>query len=283
MKLTALVLLAIPAFSQTLPISVPLLDFANSVQTRPFAVVASIGALQATNCVPDSYAVVTGGALYRNSATGTCVWTPTGANSVGSANAIQSANGSGGLLDIGCTGATGSVTCPNGFSSGGPFQATGLHQTIPTAPSANSNTLYFDSVTNHTMREDASANAFDLEPTHRIAAYNFDGGGSALSGTLDACVDVPAPAAITGVTLLSDVTGSATVDVRTVAYSSYTGPGSASSITAAAIPALATATKYQDTTLTGWTKAVPSNTVMCFHGSGFASATWVMVDVKGTN
>ena len=36
-----------------------------------------------------------------------------------------------------------------------------------------------------------------------------------------------------------------------MAYASYTGPASASSIAAAAIPALSSAAKYQDATLTG--------------------------------
>jgi hypothetical protein len=116
----------------------------------------------------------------------------------------------------------------------------------------------------------------------RIAAYTFDGGGGALTGTQDACVDVPFAATITGVTLLSDVAGSATLDVRTVAYASYTGPASVSSIAASAIPALSNATKYQDTTLTGWTTSVPANTVMCFHLTSPATLTWALIDVKGT-
>lgn len=124
------------------------------------------------------------------------------------------------------------------------------------------------------------ANATNF-PVRRIAAYVFDGGGTPLSGTLDACVDVPIASTITGVTLLSDVSGSATVDVKTVAYASYAGPSSASSITASAVPAISSAFKYQDTTLTGWTTAVAANTVMCFHLTSPTASTWIMADVKG--
>ena len=115
----------------------------------------------------------------------------------------------------------------------------------------------------------------------RIAAYAFDGGGSPLTGTLDACTDIPFAATITGVTLLSDVTGTATVDVRTAAYASYTGPASATTITASDTPALTNAVKYQDTSLTGWTTAVAANSVMCFHLTSPSTVTWVIVDVTG--
>lgn len=42
-----------------------------------------------------------------------------GSSSVGSANAIQASNGSGAFLDSGCTGASGAMSCPNGFTSSG--------------------------------------------------------------------------------------------------------------------------------------------------------------------
>lgn len=117
--------------------------------------------------------------------------------------------------------------------------------------------------------------------TRRIA-YAFDGGGSALSGTLDACQVSDFAMTITGVTLIADQSGSATVDVRTVAYSSYTGAASASTITASDTPALSTAIKYQDTTLTGWTTTLAANTVVCFHVTTPSTVTWLVVDVKGT-
>jgi hypothetical protein len=116
----------------------------------------------------------------------------------------------------------------------------------------------------------------------RRIGYVFDGGGSALSGTLDACQVVDFGGTITGVSLIADVSGSATVDVRTVAYSSYTGASSASTITASDTPALSSAIKYQDTTLTGWTTSLSANTVVCFHVTSPATATWIMADVKVT-
>ena len=67
----------------------------------------------------------------------------------------------------------------------------------------------------------------------RSIQFSFDGGGSALSGTMTRCTQVNFAGTIQQVTLLGDVSGSVTVDVQTVAYASYTGPTSASSIAAA--------------------------------------------------
>lgn len=74
---------------------------------------------------------------------------------------------------------------------------------------------------------------------------------------------------ITGVHLIANAvpTGAdLVVDVKTVAFSSYTGFGSATSITASDIPTITTAAmnpRYSDTVLTGWTTTVASGTVVC--------------------
>jgi hypothetical protein len=128
----------------------------------------------------------------------------------------------------------------------------------------------------------ASGSPGTSSTTIRIAAVVFPGGGSPLTGPQDACVDVPLSATITGITLLSDVAGSVTVDVRTVAGASYTGPASASTITASDTPALSGAARYHDTALTGWSTSVPADAVMCFHLTNPSTITWLLADVKGT-
>ena len=100
-------------------------------------------------------------------------------------------------------------------------------------------------------------------PTRSIKA-TFDGGGTALSAGMTRCALINFGGTIQQASLVADLSGSVTVDVKTVTYSSFTGPASASSITAAAIPALSSAVKYQDATLTGWTTALTSNSVVCF-------------------
>jgi hypothetical protein len=56
------------------------------------------------------------------------------------------------------------------------------------------------------------------------------------------------------------------VDVLKVAFTSYTGFASASSITASAVPTIATSDsnpRYSDSTMTGWTTNIAANDVVC--------------------
>jgi hypothetical protein len=114
----------------------------------------------------------------------------------------------------------------------------------------------------------------------RNVQVGFDGGGVALSGTLTRCSTVSYAGTITEATIIADLSGSATIDVRTVAYSSYTGPSSASTITASATPALSSAIKYQDTTLSGWTTSLAANTVVCFVLTSPSTVTWLSASIR---
>src|SRR5271166_1936081 len=93
---------------------------------------------------------------------------------------------------------------------------------------------------------------------------SFQSGATALSSSQTACVSAFVAGTIKAVHIIADVSGSATIDVQTVVHSSWTGTASVSSITAADIPALASAAAYTDTTLTGWTTSLAANTDVCF-------------------
>jgi hypothetical protein len=86
---------------------------------------------------------------------------------------------------------------------------------------------------------------------------------------------VPFAGSISKVQLIATPSGSVTVDVRTVAYASYTGPSSTSTITASDTPALSSATSYSDSTLTGWTTTVTANSVFCFYLTSPSTVTGV--------
>lgn len=75
------------------------------------------------------------------------------------------------------------------------------------------------------------------------------------------------------------------VDVLKVAYASYTGVGAASSITASAVPTIATGDanpRYEDTTLTGWTTSVSANDVVCvaINTAPTGGATWASLTLE---
>jgi hypothetical protein len=105
--------------------------------------------------------------------------------------------------------------------------------------------------------------------------FSFDAGSSALTGPLARCNVVTISGTIKEFEMVADATGNATVDVRTVAYASYTGAASASSITASATPAIAVGIKYTDSTLTGWTTSIAKDTVVCVVLTSPASMHWL--------
>jgi hypothetical protein len=109
---------------------------------------------------------------------------------------------------------------------------------------------------------------------------SFESGASALSGSHTACVPTYFAGTIQSVELIGDVSGSATVDVLTVAHTSWTGRASTSSITAAAIPALSSAARFTDSTLTGWTTSLTAGTDVCFALTSPTTVAGVAVAVK---
>lgn len=108
----------------------------------------------------------------------------------------------------------------------------------------------------------------------------FQSGATALSGSLTYCVPTYFAGTIQSVELIGDVSGSVTVDVQTVAHTSWTGTASASSITAAAIPALVSAARYTDSTLTGWTTSFTAGTDVCFVMTSPTTVAGVSITVK---
>ena len=109
---------------------------------------------------------------------------------------------------------------------------------------------------------------------------SFQSGATALSSALTSCVPVYYSGTIQAVEIIGDVSGSITIDVKTVLHSAWTGTASASSITAAAIPALSSASKYTDTTLTGWTTALAAGTDVCFVMSSPTTVAGASITLK---
>jgi hypothetical protein len=58
----------------------------------------------------------------------------------------------------------------------------------------------------------------------RTIPFFFDGGGSALSGTITRCTPITFGGVVNKFFVQADQSGSATITVKTVASGSYTGP-----------------------------------------------------------
>ena len=109
----------------------------------------------------------------------------------------------------------------------------------------------------------------------------IDGGGSEISTGNVGDIEVPFDCEIQKVTLFAKETGSIQIDIYNGTYASY--PPS-SSITASAIPSISSGIKYQDSTLTGWTKSLTEDTVLRFNVDSVSTITrcTISLEIKKT-
>lgn len=215
---------------------------------------------------------------------------------------VTSVNGTAGQIAVSPnTGAT-VVGIANPATAPGPFgapslAATGTYpscllfgdSTNPTLPSnctpgSHYTVLGIPSTANSTIQVDGTA-LTGVTTNQNIRSVTGDFGdftttASALSAAAQACTLVQYAGTIQRVVLTAAPSGGVTVDVRTVALASWTGPGSTSTITASDVPALSSATVYTDTTLTGWTTSIAANTMVCFYLSSPTTVTGVQAILK---
>lgn len=119
--------------------------------------------------------------------------------------------------------------------------------------------------------------------TDGVSSINFmiDGGGSALTTGVKGYIEIPFACTINQVTMLADQSGSVVVDIWKDTYANYP-PTDADSITASAVPTITTATKSQDSTLTGWTTSISAGDVLGFNVDSATTITRVTVALKVT-
>lgn len=168
---------------------------------------------------------------------------PQGSTGVAGPTGVVGPTGDTGTGDTGPTGVQG-ATGPTGHASTGPTGATGPLSNSPAA----------------------------LEIT-------IGGDGTVpLTGAKGYRV-VPFACTITAATLLADQTGSAVVDVKVGTYSGFP---TTNSICGSAKPTLASARKSQDTTLLGWTTAIPAGAILEFNLDSVATCTRIQLTLTVT-
>ena len=119
--------------------------------------------------------------------------------------------------------------------------------------------------------------------TTQVATINFiiDGGGSAITTGVKGFIEIPFACTINRVTLLADQSGSIVVDIWNDTYANYP-PTDADSITAAAVPTITTATKSQDSVLTGWTTSITADDILGFNVDSITTCERVTLPLKVT-
>lgn len=91
-------------------------------------------------------------------------------------------------------------------------------------------------------------------------------------------VEIPFACTIIAVRLLADQSGSIVVDIWKDTYANL-APTVADTITASAKPTLSSASKYEDTTLTGWTTSVAAGDWLRFNVDSITTCTRVVVSL----
>lgn len=110
-------------------------------------------------------------------------------------------------------------------------------------------------------------------------SVDFDGGGVPLTAGATCWKHVKTGFTIAQATMLADTSGSVVVDVYVCDYDDFdagaTHPVAGDKITASAPPTISAAVKSKDSTLTGWTVAIPDDSVVWFVISSASTVTKV--------
>lgn len=111
--------------------------------------------------------------------------------------------------------------------------------------------------------------------------FIIDGGGSTITTGIKGDLEIPFAATITAATLLADQSGSIVVNIWKNTYANYP-PVVGNKITASAPPTISSATKAQDTTLTGWTTSISAGDTLRFNVDSVTTITRVVLSLKIT-
>jgi hypothetical protein len=107
-------------------------------------------------------------------------------------------------------------------------------------------------------------NVANVDTTSATVGTIIDGGGSAITTGVKGDIRIPFAGTITKVTLLADQSGSIIIDLWKDTYANFP-PTDVDSITSATPPTITTATKSEDSTLTGWTTSVTAGDIIRFN------------------
>lgn len=196
---------------------------------------------------------------------GTGVATALGVN-VGSAGAFITYNGNAGtpsaLVGTNITGTAPGLTAGN--------VTTNANLTGPITSSGNATSIANSLCSTGLSCTSSNVTVANNELLSTIGA-TFNGSGSAITSGSKTWVYVPWAGTINNNTITCDQSGSIQFDVQTSTYSGF--PGSLASIVSSDPPAISSAQKSQDSTLTGWTTSFSAGTVVQFSVTSATTVT----------
>lgn len=169
------------------------------------------------------------------------------------------------------------------YSDGGAGNVTGV------ASSVDGEIVLFDSTTGKVIKRAtgtgfmrAASGVYSASKLKRTVGTSIGDGTNVITTGVAGFVSCPVAGTITKVRLLSSdaavTSGSIVVDIWKDTYANYP-PTVADTITASAKPTITTATKSEDSTLTGWTTSVSAGDVFGFNVDSVTSLKQVTVEL----
>ncbi len=142
----------------------------------------------------------------------------------------------------------------------------GSEGAAPSTPASATAILYVKADGLWYSKDDAGVETLVSGGSGGLATIQFviDGGGATITTGIKGFVEVPFACTVTAARMFADQSGSIVVDIWKDTYANYP-PVDADSITASAPPTISSATKSQDTTLTGWTTAIAAGSIFGFN------------------
>lgn len=113
-------------------------------------------------------------------------------------------------------------------------------------------------------RTDTAGTAIENFTEEAGIVWVIDGGGSVITTGTKGGLEIPFACTINRMTLLADQTGSIQVDIWKDTFANYP-PTDADSITSAAVPAISSSDKDEDSTLTGWTTQINAGDILYYN------------------
>jgi hypothetical protein len=130
-------------------------------------------------------------------------------------------------------------------------------------------------------KNDGSDAIVEVGPREASIEFVIDGGGAAITTGIKGDVEIPFACTITSASLLADQSGSIVIDLWRDSYANFP-PTVADTITASAKPTLSSAVKYQDSTLTGWTKNFAAGDILRLNVDSATTVQRVTLSLKVT-
>jgi cytoskeletal protein CcmA (bactofilin family) len=115
----------------------------------------------------------------------------------------------------------------------------------------------------------------------KALVFILDGGGVAITTGIKADIRVPWACTITKQSVIADVSGSIVLDIWKDTYANYP-PVVGDTITASAKPTLSSATKTEDSTLTGWTTSIAAGDTLRINVDSASTLTRVTLTLEVT-